>query len=134
MRANKENWSLANYKSLRHPNNKEFVTARVNIINKKKVIRISIGTDVCSLVGFNKNDRLHIFIHRDDRDKLLIKKDKDCIDGYRLNHNGSNSSFMTFDFRYETAESFRLSQTILLEFDFEEGCLLVGLEKIKWRL
>jgi hypothetical protein len=128
-----EKWLVTNYKPLRHPNNKQFVTARVHIQNKKKVVRISIGLDVCDLLDFRKNDRVHIFINRQDRHLLMIKKDEIDLDGYRLNLGGSNASFMTFDFRYETAESFRLSQTIILDYDFEEGTLLIDLEKLQWR-
>jgi len=133
MRMDRDNWLITNNKSLRHPRNKEFVTARVNIINKKKVMRISIGTDICDLVGFNKNDRVHIFINKNDRNTLLIKKDVDTQDGYRLNHGQSNSSFMTFSVRYETGESFRLSQTIILDYYLnKENTLLINLEKLKW--
>jgi hypothetical protein len=134
MVVDKNDWMITNNKSLRHPNNKQFVTARVNIINKKKVIRISIGLDVCDLIGFDKNDRVHIFINKEDRNLLLIKKDMCMQDGYRLNLGTSNNSFMTFDFRCETQESFRLSQTIILDYDFnDEGSLLINMEKIKWR-
>lgn len=133
MSSERSEWIITNNKSLRHPNNKEFVTARINIINKKKVIRISIGLDVCEVLGFNKNDRVHIFINKDDRNLLLIQKDYTSQDGYRLNYGEKNNSFMTFDFRFETSESFRLSQTIILPYDFrEDGLLVVNLKKIKW--
>lgn len=130
----KKDWMITNNKPLRHPDNKEFVTARINIKNKRKVIRISIGIDVCDLIGFNKNDRVHVYINKQDRNILMIKKDSDCLDGYLLSLQNDKSSFMTFDFRYETSESFRLSQTIILDYDFnEDGTLLIDIEKIKWR-
>lgn len=133
MIVNKEEWIHANHKPLRHPNNKEFVTARVNIINKKKVIRISIGIDVCEILSFNKNDRVNIFISKKNRDFMLIKKSIDSFDGYLLSRGKSHSNFMTFDFRYETIASFKLSQTIILDYDInDERTLLVDLSKIKW--
>jgi hypothetical protein len=133
MGVDRSEWLVTNNKSLRHPNNKEFVTARINIINKKKVVRISIGLDVCDVLGFKKNDRVHIFINTQDRDLLLIRKDCCEQDGYKLNLGNNNNNFMTFDFRYETAEAFRLSQTIILPYDFKgDDLLLVDLQKIKW--
>jgi hypothetical protein len=131
---NQNTWQLTNRKPLRHPNNKEFVTARANIINKKKVIRISIGIDICDLVGFKKNDRVHIYLNKYERDSLLICNNAESIDGYRLHYKGDNNNFMTFDFRIETEQSFRLSQTIILPYDIQdEGKLLISLEKLKWR-
>lgn len=128
------NWIVTNNKKLRHPHNKRFVTARVNIINKKTVIRISIGLYVCEMVEFEKNDRVNIFINKSDRNLLIIKKENDFdSDGYLLNHGKNNNNFMTFEFRYESSESFRLSQTIIIDYDFTQpGMLLVDLTKIKW--
>jgi len=71
-----EQWMVTNHKKLRHPNNKQFVTARVNVINGKKVMSISIGLDVCELIEFNKNDRVNVFINKYDRQFLIIKKDE----------------------------------------------------------
>jgi hypothetical protein len=123
-------------KRLRHPHNKRFVTARVNMTNNKKVIHISIGLDVCSVVEFEKGDRVNVFIHKKDRNLLIIKKEAEYdVNGYVLSANGhQNSSFLTFEFRYETSEDFRLSQTIILDYDFSQvGMLLIDIEKIKWR-
>lgn len=69
MIVNKEEWIPTNHKPLRHPNNKEFVTGRANIVNKKKVIRISIGVDVCEVLSFNKNDRIDIYINAESQAK-----------------------------------------------------------------
>jgi hypothetical protein len=122
-----------NCKPLRHPRNKEFVTSRVNIINKKKVIRISIGILICELIQFTRDDRVHIFLNKKDKNLMLIKKSDILHDGYKLNHGGSNNSFMTVDFRYETSDSFRLSQTIILDYEIkQDGLLLINFEKLKW--
>lgn len=128
-----DEWIKTNYKPLRHPKNKEFVTGRVNIINKKKVIRISIGLIVCDLLEFKKGDRINLFINKKERNFILIKKSKVIHDGYLLNCNGKNPSFMTFDFRYETAESFRLSQTVILNYEInEDQLLLINIESLRW--
>lgn len=127
-------WIETTGKKLCSPHNRELVTARVNIINGRKVVRISIGLDVCELIGLKKADRVCLFLHKRDRDLLLISKDNDHLEGYKLSQSASNkSSFLHFAFRYETSESFRLSQTTVLNYDFNnEGVLLVDLEKIKW--
>lgn len=134
LQVREDEWMVTNHKKLRHPRNKEFVTARVNIINGKKVMHISIGLDVCEMIEFNKQDRVNIFINKTDRNLLIIKKDDEPdSDGYLLSSGKGNYSFMTFQFRYETSEAYRLSQTIILDYDFNEvGTLLIDLTKIKW--
>lgn len=126
-------WTRSNFKSLRHPNNKEFVTARVNVVNKKNVIRISIGIIICDLLDFTASDRVNVYINKQDRNQMIISKSLLPDDGYKLNHNGSNSSFMTFELRNDIRDAFRLSQTIILDFDItEERLLLIRLDKLRW--
>ena len=133
--SNNEDWLITNGKRIRSEQNRELVTARINIINKRKVVKLSIGLVVCGLIGFKQDDRVHIFIHKDDRNLLLVKKDEDNIDGYRLSKGqSSGTNFLSFAFRCETQDSFRLSQTVILDYDFnDEGVLIVDFEKIKWR-
>lgn len=125
-----ETWIKTNTKPLRHPNNKEFVTGRVNIINKKFVIRISIGLIVCELLNFGKKDRLHLHIHKDNRHLFLLTKSELPYDGYKLNHTGGGS-FLSFAFRYPTSEAYKLSQTIILDFKMKKDALLVNLDALK---
>ena len=128
-------WLGAKRKKLRSTRNKQFVTARCFISNNKNVVKISIGLDVCELVGFKKGERVNLFIHKENRDYLAIQKDVTEDEGYKLNFSGSsNSNFLTFEFRYQTEESFRLSQTTILDYDFqEEHTLIVDLYRLKWR-
>lgn len=130
-----EDWLRKSNKRLRHPHNRRFVTGRVTINNNKKVIHLSIGTDVCSVVEFEKGDRVHVFIHKENRNHLIIQRDDDIdSDGYLLSYSSDRHSFMTFSFRYESAEEFRLSQTTILDYDFSQvGMLLIDIEKLKWR-
>jgi len=127
-------WIHTNSKPLRHPKNKEFVTARVNIINGKKVIFISIGLIVCELIELVKGDRVNIFINKIDRNLILLKKSIIPHYGYKLSHaTDSNGNLMHFSFRYQTEESFRLSQTIILDYEIgNDKSLLLNFEKIKW--
>jgi len=127
-------WIISNGKRLRHPNNSELVTARCNIINGKKVIRISIGIDVCELLDFKKGERVYISINKKYRNYLIISKDVEDLEGYKLSHSsGHKNNFMSFQFRYETSESFRLSQTIILDYDInDENLLLIDVSRLKW--
>lgn len=129
------NFIKTNFKSLRHEKNKEFVTGRVSIINKKKVIRISIGTIICDLVHFYPNDRINLMINKKDRNTFMIRKSIYPNDGYKLNFNchSRNSSFMTFEFRYDSPEPFRIAQTIILDYEISDnGFLVINIEKLKW--
>lgn len=133
----KENdWSNYSKKHLRHPRNAEFVTGRVNIINQRNVIRISIGKLVCELLNFKKNDRVFVSVHKEDKNYILISKSLDPHT-YTLHENvckNKKSNFLSATFRYDFHEGFRLSQTILLDFDIDDQqCLLVNIEKLKWR-
>lgn len=124
------NYISYNHKKLKHPDNKEFVTSRVNIINKKKVLCISIGTVVCELLGLVRGDRVEILLNKKERNLLLIRK---AYEGYKLKWGGANSNFVTFDFRYETPDNFRLSQTVILDYNLNDfGFLLINLDRIKW--
>ena len=133
MVGNREEWVPANFKSLRHPNNKKFITARMNIINKRKVLNLSLGLDVCKEINFKANDRVYVLLNKENRNYLMIKKELGSYEGYKLNFNEKgNSSFLTFSIRYDSLESFRLSQTIVLDYDFRPDVLLVNLGKLKW--
>ena len=130
-----DQWLRSNNKKLKHKNNRQFVTGRSVIIHNRKVMKMSIGLDVCELVGFKKNDRVNIFIHKENRNYLAIQKDFADAEGYMLSFGGHrNGNFLTFEFRYQTEESFRLSQTTILDYDFqEEHTLIVDLYRLKWR-
>lgn len=129
-------WSNYGKKYLRHPRNAEFVTGRVNIINQRNVIRISIGKLVCELLNFKKNDRVFISVHKKDKNFILISKSLD-VHTYKLHeseHPKKKSNFLSATFRYDFHEAFRLSQTILLDFDIDQNqSLLINIEKLKWR-
>ena len=129
-------WSPSYSKKFRHKNNKQFVTARCN--NKCKTslcMRIAIGVDVCELVGFKKGDKVNIFLHKENENFLAIKKNCLGLYGHKLSYCESvtgNSSFMTFELRWKKKESFRISQTIVLDYDFnEEHLLIVDLSKVR---
>ena len=127
-------WSQYSKKHLRHPNNKEFVTGRVNIRNNRKVIRISVGLIVCELVKFNVKDRVTVSVHKNDKHMILISKDNSAQSYQLTGLNNRYDNFLAVTFRYDFNEPFRLSQTILLDFDVnDEGILIVDLLKLKWR-
>ncbi len=128
-------WSDYSKKSLRHPKNAEFVTGRVNIINERKVIRISIGLLVCELLNFRKKDRVCVSVHKHDKHRLLIAKSSDP-QTYTLSASDKdkNHNFLSCTFRYDFHEPFRLSQTMILDFDVnDDGLLVVDIKKLKWR-
>ncbi len=128
-----DEWINLNRKPLRHPDNREFITARANIIHGKKVIRISIGLSVCEILDITEHDRVNLYIHKTIRNFLLVCKDKMCISGYKLTKGHKNANFLVFDFRYDTEESFRLSQTQVVDFDFnDEGLICIDIKKIVW--
>jgi hypothetical protein len=132
MITHEKDYAVLNTKSLRHPNNKQFVTARVNIINNRKVINFSIGTDVCDEINFHANDRIHILMHRENRNYIIFHKTSSSFDGYKLFFNDKkNSSFLTFAMRYDSPEAFKLSQTVILDYDCSNNMLLIDLEKLK---
>ena len=124
-------YDLYDHKRLHHPKNKEFVTGRANIIKNTKMLFLSIGITVCELINLKYSDRVEILLSKIDRNLILIKKSDT---GYRLKWGGLGSNFMRFGFKYETPDNFRLSQTIILEYDFNNsGLLLINLDKLKWK-
>jgi len=134
MAINTLDYNVLPYKKITSPNNKELVTVRANFINKKTVLTFSIGTDICELLDFKKSDRVNIYLHKRDKNVHLIKKSSTINEGYLLSHNNDKSSFMTFTIRYPGQYDFRLSQTIIISYDInDDGCLLLNIEKLKWR-
>jgi hypothetical protein len=133
---NQDDWSDYSKKRLRHPRNAELVTGRVNIINQRNVIRISIGKVICNLLEMKKGTRVSVAMHKEDKNLILITKNIDPH-SYKL-HESTNakkiSNFLSLTFRYDFHEPFRLSQTILLDFDMNDNkLLLIDLKKLKWR-
>lgn len=127
-------YTVIPFKKMTSPNNKELVTMRANVVNKRIVITFSIGTDICELLDFNKSDRINIFHHKRERNVYLLKKSQSVNEGYLLAHAGSNNTFMTFKIRYPGMDGFRLSQTIPIDYELnDDGTLLLNIEKILWR-
>lgn len=126
-------WKHFNSKHMRSSVNKEIITGRCLLRNKKNDLTISIGKDIADSLGFKKNDRINVFFHKRDRDLLLIKKSITPFDGYSLRFGDGNCNFMTFSFRFPTHEDFKLSQTIPLAHDLEnDSILLVNVKPLKW--
>lgn len=131
MAENLIDYKVLPFKKMTSPNNKELVTLRANIINKKTVLTFSLGVNICDVINFNKSDRVNIFTHKRDRNIYMIKKSHDANDGYILK---LGNSFMTFSIRYPGMDGFRLSQTVPVEYDLnDEESLLINIEKIYWR-
>lgn len=129
-------WSDYSKKHLRHPNNAEFVTGRVNIINERNVVRISIGKVVCNLLELKRSDRVSVALHKENKNFLLMSK-TNAPHSYMLCESpkiNAKSNFLSATFRYDFNEPFRISQTCLLDFDINDNkLLLIDLEKLKWR-
>ena len=119
-------------KKMTHPDRKNFVIARVININKKKVVTMSLGINVCDIVDFKMGDRVKVFLHNQNKNLFLIKKVND-EEGYKLSKNGFGSSFLTFQFRYRTEESLRLSQSTILFHETNKDMVIIDIENLKWR-
>lgn len=135
MNETNELWNMQNYKKLTSYNNREFVTCRVNIVNNKKVLHISIGLVICELLNFKNKSRVNIFSNKKYRNFMIIKLSEDSYTGYSLFDGGrlAKSNFLRFGFRYKTDDEFKLSQTIVLDHDITDKMLLIDIEKMKWR-
>lgn len=129
-------WSDYSKKYLRHPRNAEFVTGRVNIINQRNVIRISIGKVICNLLEFKKGDRVDVLLHKEYKNLLMIFNSTNP-QSYKLHEsvvNEKKSNFLSATFRYDFHEPFKLSQTIILDYDINnEKILIIDIEKLIWR-
>lgn len=130
-----ESWNMQNYRKLRNSQNAEFVTCRINIVNNKKVLYISIGLVICELLNFKNKSRVNIFSNKKYRNFMIIKLSEDSYTGYSLFDGGriAKGNFLRFGFRYQTDDEFKLSQTIILDHDITDKMLLIDIEKMKWR-
>ncbi len=126
-------WTSHMFKNIRNPKNQEYITIRANITKSKKIsIRISIGLIICNLLEFTEQARVNIFLHKKDKNILLIKKCNKDEDGYKLNYS-QKSNFMTFDFISHFYTEFKIKQTIVVDYDINsQKMLLVDLTKIRW--
>lgn len=127
-------YNVLPFKKITSPNNKELVTLRANVVNKKTVLTFSIGINICDLLNFNKSIRLNIYTHKRDKHVYLLKKSSSVNEGYLLTHASDKNSFMTFKMRFMGMDGLRLSQTIPVEYDLnDDESLLLNIEKLFWR-
>lgn len=129
-------WNNYSKKYLRHPRNAEFVTGRVNIVNQRNVVRISIGKVICNLLEFKRSDRVKVLLHKEYKNLLLVFNSNDPY-SYKLHETeikSKKSNFLSVTFRYDFHEPFKLSQTIILDYNINnEKVLLIDIDKLIWR-
>jgi len=129
-----QEWTSYGRKYLRHPKNRDLITGRVNIINKRNVISISIGKNICKDIGFNKRDRIIVYLNKDNKNLILLEKSDDYSTYSLHDTDKKNSNFLRCTFRYDFHEAFRLTQTIVLDYESnDENVLSINIEKLKWR-
>jgi hypothetical protein len=129
---NKDDWTYCGIKNNHNPKNQELITLRAKIVGKKLSLRVSIGLVICELLDLKKGDRVNIYIHKKDKNFLLVSKCQPHEIGLKLCH-ALHSNFLTFDFTCYFYSEFKIRQTIMPDFQFnQEKLLLIDLTKLKW--
>ncbi len=127
-------WQENQKKFKKHEINKELVTGRVNLINNKNQITISIGLTVCEVLEFGKNIPIDVLIHNHHKNILLVRPTSDHQNSYLLSYNNQrNNRFQIFKFLYLAENNFRLKHTISLPYEIKnDRTLIINMEKLRW--
>lgn len=130
-----DKWKPYNYKKIKSEKNKEIITIRAVPSGHKSVyITISIGLTICSLIDFNNKDRVYIKTHPVRKNIVLVEKTHE-LDGYKISNNGGgNGSFLKFSITSNYYHDYKLSQTIIADYDIiESNKLVIDFSKLKWK-
>jgi hypothetical protein len=105
------------------------ITCRM-IKNKAGSIRMSInfGIEICTLLGWKKNERLAIFRNRIQGNLLRIKKSAGT--GYSLWSPNSNPCRMTVGTTFEFHKKYVLDKTVTINFDMEKDAVIIDISPL----
>lgn len=130
-----ETFNHKNYKNNFHSSNEQrqqSITLRANYtISKKISINISIGLLIADLLDMNNKDRINIYLHKKNKDHILIKKCDEDIYGHTLVTAGN---FLVCHFVHDFHSDFKIKQTIISNWDInQDNNLLIDISKLKWK-
>lgn len=117
--------------------NRERVTARIVNKGNRKNLAIAIGMDVADVLEMHQGDRVNLYVHKSNKNCFLIKKissDSEIYQGYKLSGGTGNSHFLRFSIICDLPEMYRISQTIIVDYEIGNNkTLMIDFEKIKYK-
>ena len=110
----------------------EIITLRARYTNSKKVILcVSIGLIICQIIKFKEGEQVNIFLHKKDKDLLMIKK---CVNGFYGHTLSTCGNFLKTGFTHNFHTEFKIKQTIQTEYEIQkEGEILINISNLKWK-
>lgn len=116
-----------------HKDHPQIVAIRISRPGNAVVFRFLIGSEVADIMDFKKGDRLGIFIHKQNKNLILITKTNDNKRDYILSRSES-SNFYTIEIRPKNIDTnqFHEQSTQQVNFDITQNkILLIDLSNVK---
>src|SRR5574338_436954 len=129
-------WNHDNYRNRFRPssNSKELVTLRASNTHSRKIILyISIGLHICDVLDLKKGERINVYLHKNDKNKIMIKK---CIEPfYGLKMHYSRGNFLHLSFTIPFDSNIKIKKTVVSNWDITQNSeLIIDLTNIKWKI
>lgn len=120
----------------RNKGNKYIVIGRAMQSGNSTKLILSIGTYICELLDFEFGGHVLPFLSKKNRNLIMVKKCESESGNYRTlcYREASSANFCRLHLTMNDFNDFKLSQTIQLDYDFDdEKRLFINVEKLRWK-